>query len=143
MNNNQAPANEKPGDSSYEYNTDLGVVYTIFSDFLVDAPYSIEAIQGFIKHPMEHNRELREFAWWAYRSNGSVTSAVDYMRTMHTLDGVAVCKTQKSNGRKPSNFDRNRSKMLKVLKHNALYDAEVIKAIYEDFFSVGGGKTGR
>lgn len=24
-------------------------------------------------------------------------------------------------------------------KHNALYDAEVIKAIYEDFFSVGGG----
>ena len=131
MNNNQAPANEKPGDSSYEYNTDLGVVYTIFSDFLVDAPYSIEAIQGFIKHPMEHNRELREFAWWAYRSNGSVTSAVDYMRTMHTLDGVAVCKTQKSNGRKPSNFDRNRSKMLKVL-NSIRYKQAIRDALLKD-----------
>lgn len=48
-------------------------------------------------------------------------------------------------------FDISREQLLtnrgidlpKGQKHNALYDAEVIKAIYEDFFSVGGGKTGR
>lgn len=28
-------------------------------------------------------------------------------------------------------------------KHNSLYDAEVIKAIHDDFFVVGGGKTRR
>lgn len=28
-------------------------------------------------------------------------------------------------------------------KHNALYDAEVIKTIYDDFFPAGGGNTGR
>lgn len=44
-------------------------------------------------------------------------------------------------------FDISREQLLtdrgialpKGQKHNALYDAEVIKAIYEDFFSVGGG----
>lgn len=43
-------------------------------------------------------------------------------------------------------FDISREQLLtnrgidlpKGQKHNALYDAEVIKAIYEDFFSVGG-----
>lgn len=47
-------------------------------------------------------------------------------------------------------FDISREQLLtnrgidlpKGQKHNALYDAEVIKAIYEDFFSVGGGKQG-
>lgn len=46
-------------------------------------------------------------------------------------------------------FDISREQLLtnrgidlpKGQKHNALYDAEVIKAIYEDFFSVGGGKN--
>lgn len=48
-------------------------------------------------------------------------------------------------------FDISREQLLadrgialpKGQKHNALYDAEVIKAIYEDFFSAGGGNTGR
>lgn len=47
-------------------------------------------------------------------------------------------------------FDISREQLLtnrgidlpKGQKHNALYDAEVIKAIYEDFFSVGGEKQG-
>lgn len=47
-------------------------------------------------------------------------------------------------------FDISREQLLtnrgidlpKGQKHNALYDAEVIKAIYEDFFSVGGVKQG-
>lgn len=46
-------------------------------------------------------------------------------------------------------FDISREQLLtnrgidlpKGQKHNALYDAEVIKAIYEDFFSVGGGQN--
>ena len=46
-------------------------------------------------------------------------------------------------------FDISREQLLtdrgidlpKGQKHNALYDAEVIKAIYEDFFSVGGGEN--
>lgn len=48
-------------------------------------------------------------------------------------------------------FDISREQLLtdrevdlpKGQKHNALYDAEVIKAIYDDFFSAGGGNTGR
>lgn len=48
-------------------------------------------------------------------------------------------------------FDISREQLLtdigialpKGQKHNALYDAEVIKAIYEDFFSVGGGQGGK
>lgn len=46
-------------------------------------------------------------------------------------------------------FDISREQLLtnrgidlpKGQKHNALYDAEVIKAIYEDFFSAGGGQN--
>lgn len=48
-------------------------------------------------------------------------------------------------------FDISREQLLtdrgialpKGQKHNALYDAEVIKAIYEDFFSVGGDREVR
>lgn len=108
-------SNEPSAVASYEYNTALGVSWLVDTETVVDLPYKIESIREYLKHPMVYNKELRELAWWAYHSNGSVTSAVDYMRTMHTLDGWIVCKTRRKDGKKPNNFAKNKETMAKVL----------------------------
>lgn len=105
----------EPESASYEYNTALGVSWLTDTGTIVDLPYTVENIRSYLKAPMLYNKELRNLAWWAYHSNGSVTSAVDYMRTMHTLDGWIVCKTRRFDGKKPKNFSKNKEIMAKVL----------------------------
>lgn len=112
--NNRTPTGQTSG-ASHEFNTALGSGYSIFTDYMGDMPYSVRDIQGFAKNPMYFNRQLRELAWWAYRSNGSVTSAVDYMRSMHTLDGVPVCKSRGLFGKKPRHFNRNRELFISTM----------------------------
>ena len=106
----------KENGGSYEYNTLLGVGW--FSDLgdVVDCPFSNEDIKRYLIEPMKYNKELRCLGWWAYRSNGDVASSVDYMRSMHTLDGVPICRSRDKDGNLPDNFQKNCHLFTRVLE---------------------------
>jgi hypothetical protein len=57
-----------------------------------DPPYDIKSIQRFASNPQAHNCELRKLAWWAYHANGTVSSAIDALKSIYTLDSVVVCR---------------------------------------------------
>lgn len=105
-------ANHNVETNAYAYNTTLPYIYSVLGDFLDASPYTIKDIRTFSKNPQYYNKQLRDLAWWAYNTNGSVRSAVNYIGSMHTLDKVIVCKNRK---KRPRNFERNRLKMLSVL----------------------------
>ncbi|MCM1008686.1 MAG: hypothetical protein NC485_12335 [Ruminococcus flavefaciens] len=100
----------------FGFNTSLDVGYYMSCNWLWDAPCDMSLINEYIKHPYEHQKILRELAWWAYNTNGSVSAAVEYLRTMHTLDKVVVCKSRNLIGKKPMSFQKNKKKMLSVLE---------------------------
>lgn len=99
----------------FNFNTTLDVGYYIGCGWLWETPCDISMINEYIKHPYEYQKILRELAWWAYNTNGSVSAAVEYLRTMHTLDKVVVCKSRNLLGKKPVSFQKNKKKMLSVL----------------------------
>lgn len=100
----------------FGFNTSLDVGYYMSCNWLWDAPCDMSLINEYIKYPYEHQKILRELAWWAYNTNGSVSAAVEYLRTMHTLDKVVVCKSRNLIGKKPMSFQKNKKKMLSVLE---------------------------
>lgn len=108
------PQSELKQNEIYEYNTRGMSSYTLWGDY-IDVPLSEKEIQTAIKDPMNNAPRLRNLAWWAYWSNGTITSAVDYIKSMHTLDCVVVCKTKTKSGKRPVNFEDNRLKMISVL----------------------------
>ena len=65
---------------------------------------------------MQHIVELRELAHWAYHSNGVVTAAIDYMKSMHTLDTIIACKSKKSDGSYPKSYRSSKLKMESTLQ---------------------------
>lgn len=60
---------------------------------------------------MANIEAIRNLAHWAYYSNGVVASGIDYMRTMHTLDGVIVSRSKRADGKRPRNYRMNKQKM--------------------------------
>lgn len=84
----------------FSFNTALDVGYYISCNWLWEIPCDTSKINEYIKHPYENQKILRELAWWAYNTNGSVGTAVEYLRTMHTLDKVVVCKSRNLFGKK-------------------------------------------
>ena len=102
--------------NSYMFNTDLTSEWTaIFECSCFQSEYSADQIRKYINHPCLYQKELRNLGWWVYRVDGSIGFAVDYLRTMHTLDKTIVCKSRKKNGKKPSSFYDNKLLMLDVL----------------------------
>lgn len=101
--------------NAFAYNTTLPYVYSVLGDYLDSSPHSIKEIRGYSRNPQYYNRELRDLAWWAYNTNGSVKAAVNYICSMHTLDKVIVCKARNRKNKRPKNFEANRQKMLSVL----------------------------
>lgn len=101
--------------NAFAYNTTLPYVYSVLGDYLDSAPHNIREIREYSKNPQYYNKELRDLAWWAYNTNGSVKAAVNYICSMHTLDKVIVCKTRTKKHKRPGNFESNRLKMLSVL----------------------------
>lgn len=100
--------------NAYAYNTTLPYIYSVLGEYLDASPHSIKEIRTFARNPQFYNKELRDLAWWAYNTNGSVRSAVNYTCSMHTLDKVIVCKSKRD--KRPKNFDKNRAKMLSILE---------------------------
>ena len=116
--------NLSQGDSkSYEFNTSLPYGSSLWN-YCIENSYDLKDVKNWIKHPMEFNKQLRDMAWWAYSSDGTVSNAVDYMVSMHTLDKVVVCKTKKD-GKLPDNFKESRNKTVEVL--NMIKDKEFIR----------------
>lgn len=95
----------------HEFNTSLESAYINMLCGSSESPYTIQEIRAFTKNPMSHIAELRKMAKWAYRTNGVVSGAIDYMKSMHTLDGVIVSKSRRPNGQKPRNYRANKIKM--------------------------------
>lgn len=102
--------------NTYDYNTRIAFAWSqIFGECCFKAKYSPEQIQEYINNPAIYQEQLRELAWWAYRVDGSVGAAVDYLRTMHTLDKTIVCKSRDKRNKKPSNFFNNKQLFLDTL----------------------------
>lgn len=82
----------------HEFNTQLGAVYlNMLSGYSKgSAPYSTREILDMAKDPMHHMTELRRWAKWAYYSNGTVTTAVDSLTGLHSLDYIVVAKPKKA-----------------------------------------------
>lgn len=119
-------------ETSYEFNTALSCGFLIDTNFDgEEIPYKIEEIKKFIQQPMIYNKELRCLAWWAYHSNGSVSSTVDYMRSLHTLDKEIVCKNKIANSIKPKNLKANKQKMISVLD-GIKYKQQIRDALLKD-----------
>ena len=103
--------------NSYMYNTKITCEWArLFSDSCFQSQYTSDEIREYINHPAIYQKELRELGWWAYRVDGSVSSAIDYLRTMHTLDKTVVCKSRTLDGKKPRSFNKNKQLMLNTLE---------------------------
>ena len=112
-----------------EFSTDIRTEY-IQSVFNSDCPYSIAEIRVFTRNPQYYIAELRRVAEWAYHTNGVVSSAIDYMRTMHTLDGVIVAKARQASKKTARNYRVNKSKMEATL-HTIRYKQMVRDALFK------------
>lgn len=104
---------------SYSFVVPVDVGYYISGDWLWKLPSEcqLEQVNEYITHPFVYQKELRSIAWWAYNTNGSVSAAVEYMRTMHTLDKVVICKSRNIFGKRPRSFEKNKKRMLSTLDY--------------------------
>lgn len=92
-------------------------------NFISEKRYDADTIRRWLANPQDYIEDLRELAWWAYHAIGSINTAEEYMRTMHTLDGVAACKTRKTDGSFPRNHLKNSKLMtatLRTIRYKAL-----------------------
>lgn len=120
-----------PEEPVHEFNTDIGTAYIKMLQASGEMPYSIKEIRSFTKNPLLHITEIRRMAHWAYHTNGVVASAIDYMKSMHTLDSVVVCKARKFDGSRPKNYRMNKSKMEATL--NTIRYKQIIRdGIFKD-----------
>lgn len=100
-----------------EFNTYLGSSYLNVVSYgnKCRSPYSIEQISEMAKHPMENIRQLRKWARWAYYSNGTITTAIDSLVSLHSLDYVVVVKSKKAGGSRKG-YRASMDKMTSVLR---------------------------
>lgn len=98
-------------DPNHEFNTDIGSSYIRILESSGDMPFSIREIRAFARNPFAHIREIRKMAHCAYYTNGVISTAIDYMKSMHTLDGVIICKAKRADTKKLRNYKMNKSKM--------------------------------
>lgn len=101
----------------FEFNTFLGASYLNVINYGTgqNAPYTIQEIAVMAKNPMQHIKQLRQWAKWAYYSNGTITTAIDSLISLHSLDYVVVVKPKKT-GVSRKKYRDNIDKMNSVLR---------------------------
>lgn len=101
----------------HEFNTQLGAAYLnmVGGHGNCSAPYSTKEILDMAKDPMHHIEELRRWAKWAYYSNGTVTTAVDSLTGLHSLDYIVVAKPKKA-GVERKGYRQSADRMNSVLR---------------------------
>lgn len=99
------------------YDTSLGAAYLNVVSYggAQRTPYSILEIMEMAKDPMRHIEELRRWSRWAYYSNGTVTTAIDTLVGLHSLDYVATASPVTGDGT-PARREACIKKMNNVLK---------------------------
>ena len=104
-------------DKTHEFNTSLGTTYLNVVSYgaSCNAPYSPSEIMNMAKNPMLHITQLRRWARWAYYSNGTVTTAIDSLISLHSLDYVIVAKPKKA-GISRKGYRQSMDKMASVLR---------------------------
>ena len=85
-----AAVNNSAVEPTHEYNMDIGNTYIRMLECTGDMPFTIQQIRAFTKNPLAHILEIRRMAHWAYHTNGVISTAIDYIKSMYTLDGVVV-----------------------------------------------------
>ena len=104
-------------DRGYEFNTLLGTSYLNVVNYgtRCAAPYSTEEVMHMARNPMQHISQLRQWARWAYYSNGTVTTAIDALVSLHSLDYIVVAKPKKA-GTERKGYRTSMDKMTSVLR---------------------------
>lgn len=104
-------------DVSFEFNTFLGASYMNVVSYgaTQNSPYTIQEITKMARNPMQYIKPLRQWAKWAYYSNGTVTTAIDSLISLHSLDYVVVVKPKKAGGSRKK-YRSNIDKMNSVLR---------------------------
>lgn len=127
----QTPAAPQ-SDVPYEFNTTLGASYLNMISYGAKqtAPYSVEQITEMARDPMRYITQLRQWAKWAYYSNGTVTTAIDSLVSLHSLDYVVVAKPKKAGaGRK--GYRDSMDKMNSVLR-SMRYKEVIREGLFHD-----------
>lgn len=110
---------DKPDDkqNSYEYNSSLGAacINNIYKGARYRAPFTSDEIMQMAKDPMVYIQDLRRWAKWAYYANGTVSTAIDSLVSLHTLDYVVVAKPKKAGSERRS-YRASMDKMNSVLR---------------------------
>ena len=119
-------------DKTHEFNTSLGASYlnVISYGAKSTAPYSVEDITNMAKNPMFYITELRQWAKWAYYSNGTVTTAIDSLISLHSLDYIIVAKPKKA-GVSRKGYRSSMDKMNSVLR-SMRYKEVIRDALFHD-----------
>lgn len=120
---------EQPKPNSFEYNTVINLDAFMPFDW-TGVPYNEAEIRAALASPMFYNKTLRGLSWWAYRTDGSVASIVNYARSLFTLDHVIVGRVKRKNKRRPRNFARNSALMdrtLAVIRYKELMRDMLLK----------------
>ena len=115
-----------------EFNTQLGASYLnlIGQTGRGPAPYSVEQVMKMAREPMLHIQELRHWSRWAYYANGTVTTAIDTLVSLHSLDYIVVARPKKA-GQARKSYRQSLDKMHSVLR--AMRYKEVIRdALFHD-----------
>jgi hypothetical protein len=100
--------------SEYSYSSITSAYDEIFGSDS-NAPYTVEQIRRFRKNPQRYYYELRKMAMWCYAANGTVTTAIDLLKSLFTLDSVVWCKSKGRRDKYPSSYAKNKSLMLSTL----------------------------
>lgn len=82
----------------HEFNTQLGASYLnmISRGSSQTSPYSTEQIIRMAQEPMRYISELRQWARWAYYSNGTVGTAIDALTSLHSLDYIVTARPKRA-----------------------------------------------
>lgn len=116
---------------SYEYNSAIPVSISLGSN-VIECPVDLDMISEYKANPMLYNAQLRQLAWWAYRTNGTISSGLDYMRSMHTLDKVVYSSSSNSSASFAKRKRANKKKFESVLS-TIKYKKFIRDALLKDF----------
>jgi len=79
-----------PASEMREFNTDIGASYIniVGGASAQGAPYSYKDITRMMADPMGNINSLRKWSLWAYNSNGAISTAIDSLSSLHSLEYV-------------------------------------------------------
>lgn len=121
---------------SHEYNSSIPCSVYNGCD-IIDCPVDLSMLNDYLKDPMSYNQQLRQLAWWVYRTDGTISSGLDYMRSMHTLDKVVYSKSSNSSTSFKKRKQANKYKfesVLDIIKYRKFIRDALLKDFNDGIF---------